>query len=111
MCRRGRYCRKSPRAARGRRGELDRSVVDMGQAVPEPMAEQEYSGKPMLRLSRSLHRRAAEKAHAEGVSLNQFIVITLAERMGAIEAKAITTTNAVVLRVNQTGEDGDHDCE
>jgi predicted HicB family RNase H-like nuclease len=66
------------------------AVLEMGQAVPEPMAEQEYSGKLMLRLSRSLHRRAAEMAHAEGVSLNQFIVITLAKRMGAIEAKATT---------------------
>jgi predicted HicB family RNase H-like nuclease len=72
------------------------AVLDMGQAVPEPMAEQAYSGKLMLRLSRSLHRRAAEMAHAEGVSLNQFIVITLAERVGAIGAKA-TTQGTVVL--------------
>lgn len=73
------------------------AVLDMGQAVPEPMAEQEYSGKLMLRLSRSLHRRAAEMAYAEGVSLNQFIVITLAERVGAIEAKATTRATVVVL--------------
>ncbi|MGQ0593350.1 MAG: type II toxin-antitoxin system HicB family antitoxin [Gammaproteobacteria bacterium] len=68
------------------------AVLDMGQEVPEPMAGQAYSGKLMLRLSRSLHRRAAEMAHAEGVSLNQFIVITLAKRVGASEAKATTDT-------------------
>jgi predicted RNase H-like HicB family nuclease len=72
------------------------AVLDMGQAVPEPMAEQEYSGKLMLRLSRSLHRRAAEMAHAEGVSLNQFIVITLAERAGTIQAKATAKTTMVL---------------
>ena len=42
------------------------AVLDMGQAVPEPMAEQKYSGKLMLRLSRSLHRRAAEMASCRG---------------------------------------------
>lgn len=73
----------------------------MGQAIPEPMAEQEYSGKLMLRLSRSLHRRAAEMAHAEGVSLNQFILTTLAERVGAIEAKA--TTKATVVLASPFG--------
>jgi predicted RNase H-like HicB family nuclease len=72
------------------------AVLDMGQDVPDPMAGQAYSGKLMLRLSRSLHRRAAEMAHAEGVSLNQFIVITLAKRMGAIEAQATTKTMMVL---------------
>jgi len=77
------------------------AVIDTGQSVPEPMAEQEYSGKLMLRLSRSLHRRAAEIAHAEGVSLNQFIVTTLAERVGAIGAKA--TTKATVVLTSPLG--------
>lgn len=72
------------------------AVLDMGQVVPEPMAEQGYSGKLMLRLSRSLHRRAAEMAHAEGVSLNQFIVIILAERTGTIQAKATAKTTMVL---------------
>ncbi|MDQ3583564.1 MAG: type II toxin-antitoxin system HicB family antitoxin [Pseudomonadota bacterium] len=75
------------------------AVLEMGQAVPEPMAEQEYSGKLMLRLSRSLHRRAAEMSHAEGVSLNQFIVTTLAERMGA-GAKATTQATVSPLGAN-----------
>ena len=65
------------------------------------MAEQEYSGKLMLRLSRSLHRRAAEIAHAEGVSLNRFIVTILAERVAAIEAKA--TTRATVVLTSPLG--------
>ena len=77
------------------------AVLDMGQEVPEPMAEQAYSGKLMLRLSRSLHRRAAEMSHAEGVSLNQFIVTTLAERIGATETKA--TTKATVVLASPLG--------
>lgn len=67
------------------------AVLDARQAVPEPMEEQQYSGKLVLRLSRSLHRQAAERAQAEGISLNQFIATTLAERIGAVAAKAVTT--------------------
>lgn len=66
------------------------AALDAGQAIPEPMEEQEYSGKLVLRLSRSLHRRAAERAQAEGISLNQFIATTLAERVGTVAAKAVT---------------------
>ncbi len=42
------------------------------------------------------YRRAAEMSHAEGVSLNQFIVTILAEGVGAIEAKATTSTGISV---------------
>jgi antitoxin HicB len=69
------------------------AVLDTGQAVPEPMAEQAYSGRLILRLSRSLHRRAAEMAYTEGVSLNQFIATTLSERVGAV---SVTTAAAKV---------------
>lgn len=72
------------------------AVLDAKQAVPEPMEEQEYSGKLILRLSRSLHRRVTELAQAEGISLNQFIATTLAERVGAVAAKAVTTTAVAI---------------
>lgn len=74
------------------------AVLDAKQGVPEPMEEQEYSGKLVLRLSRSLHRRAAERAQAEGISLNQFIATTLAECIGTVAAKAVTIS-AVSLPV------------
>lgn len=37
-----------------------------------------YSGKLVLRLPRSLHKSLKEKAAAEGVSLNQYLIYKLA---------------------------------
>ena len=39
----------------------------------------EYSGQFRLRLPKSLHKHLAERAKAEGVSLNQFCVYVLSQ--------------------------------
>ncbi len=59
------------------------AALDLGQQVPEPSAEAAYSGRLVLRLPKDLHRRAAEAAERDGVSLNQYIGNALAERLGA----------------------------
>jgi hypothetical protein len=46
------------------------------------MEELDYSGKLVVRLPKSLHRQAALAANREGVSLNQFIVSSIAEQIG-----------------------------
>ena len=46
------------------------------------MEDLDYSGKLVVRLPKSLHRRAAYAANREGVSLNQFIVSSIAEQIG-----------------------------
>lgn len=51
-----------------------------GESIPLPSYPEEYSGKFNLRLPRSLHRRLAELAEREGVSLNQLVASLLAER-------------------------------
>jgi len=50
--------------------------------IPEPESERRYSGKLLLRLPRSLHKKLANAAEADGVSINQWIVSVLAERIG-----------------------------
>ena len=45
-------------------------------------AERTYSGKVNLRMPKSLHRDLARRAEEEGVSLNQFMVVTLARAVG-----------------------------
>src|SRR5258708_37603971 len=40
---------------------------------PPRQREDEYSGNLRLRLSKSVHRQAAQAAETEGISLNQFI--------------------------------------
>lgn len=54
----------------------------LGNLIPEPAADEEYSGKFVVRLPRSLHRPLAQAAEREGVSLNQLINVTLAQAVG-----------------------------
>ncbi len=54
--------------------------------IPEPAPvegeTEDLSGKFTVRVPRSLHRKLIEQARREGVSLNQFINVTLAESVG-----------------------------
>lgn len=59
------------------------STIARGQRVPEPIETGSYSGKLVVRLTRSLHRKATHEAAREGVSLNHFIVSCVAEQVGA----------------------------
>ncbi len=54
-----------------------RTEYEDGANIPEPSYPEEYSGKFVVRLPRSLHRRLAESAEREGVSLNQYVVMLL----------------------------------
>ena len=58
------------------------SVAAMGKAIPEPMEYLQYSGKLVLRMPKTLHRKAAVAAERDGTSLNQFIVSSVAEQIG-----------------------------
>lgn len=46
--------------------------------VPEPETTQNYSGKFVIRIPKSLHQRLAIEANNEGVSLNQLALYKLA---------------------------------
>jgi len=58
------------------------AAMEMGTPIPQPLDEANYSGRLNLRLSKSLHRKAALAADLDGVSLNQFIVTALSEYVG-----------------------------
>jgi antitoxin HicB len=67
-----------------KRGWLELALAD-GDPIPEPSIpslEEEWSGKFTVRVPRSLHRKLAEQAGREGVSLNQFVATSLAETVG-----------------------------
>lgn len=59
------------------------AALDLGQEIPSPGIDHEYSGKFALRLPKGLHRQAALAAEREGISLNQFIIYAVSEKMGA----------------------------
>jgi predicted HicB family RNase H-like nuclease len=67
-----------------------------GQNIPEPVeASNDFSGRLALRLPRSLHKKATWVAEREGVSLNQFIVVSLAEAVG--EYRSIMNVYVTVI--------------
>jgi antitoxin HicB len=49
-----------------------------GREVPEPREARDYSGRLLLRMSRSLHRELAQAAERDQVSLNAYINYLLA---------------------------------
>jgi antitoxin HicB len=55
------------------------SALLHGDSVPEPTPISEYSGKMLVRMPKSLHRRLIERAEAESVSANQLAVAILAK--------------------------------
>lgn len=65
------------------------SELEVGHDIPPPSYPEEYSGRFNLRLPRSLHRRLAESAEREGVSLNQYVVSVLesGDALRRIEAR------------------------
>lgn len=53
-------------------------ALEEGMPIPGPAPDEDYSGKFVVRLPRSLHRQLVETAEREGVSLNQFVNVALA---------------------------------
>lgn len=58
-----------------------------GVLLPARQAMEEHSGQFRVRLPRSLHRRAVERAEYEGVSLNTLVVSCLSSELGCGEAE------------------------
>lgn len=58
-------------------GWLEIALED-GRPIPEPRPVDDYSGKFVVRVPRTLHRQLVEASDREGVSLNQYINVILA---------------------------------
>jgi antitoxin HicB len=63
------------------------TALEDGVEIPEPRLNEEYSGKFVARVPKSLHRKLVEIAGQEGVSLNQFVSTTLAAAVGEQQAR------------------------
>lgn len=61
-----------------------------GQRIPEPTEELAFSGKLVVRLPKSLHRKATYAAERDNVSLNQFIVSAVAEQVGVRSQRMVS---------------------
>jgi len=72
-------------------GELLQEYSERGETVPQPrILDQEYSGKFVVRMPKSLHRALAEAAEQDGVSLNQLVTYLLS---GALTLKHASDHN------------------
>lgn len=56
-------------------------AFERGMDIPMPGTEQDYSGKFVLRVPRSLHRQLSEGAEREGSSLNSYVTALLAQQV------------------------------
>lgn len=63
-------------------------AYECGDPIPLPSSEEPYSGKVLLRMPVSLHRRLAEGAAREKVSLNQYLVHLLSDQNAQREIQA-----------------------
>jgi antitoxin HicB len=65
------------------------AALENGQSIPDPVElSSDFSGRFVLRIPKSLHKKATWYAEREGVSLNQFISYSLAESVGERRAPA-----------------------
>jgi antitoxin HicB len=77
---------------------------DRGHSIPLPSyPEEEYSGQFRVRLPKSLHRRLAESAAVEGVSLNQYVVMLLTR--GESEARTARQRPPTALAHTESAPD------
>lgn len=72
------------------------SRLERGLKIPEPRNEEDFSGKILLRLTKSLHRTLSNQAKREGVSLNQYILGLLSSKSSAAEVG-----NKVIERIEE----------
>lgn len=63
------------------------AALENNQPIPPPIdVSNDYSGKLVLRIPKSLHKKASWIAEREGVSLNQLISTSLSEAVGEFNA-------------------------
>jgi len=64
------------------RGWLEVAIED-GYPIPIPRPEEDYSGKFVVRVPKSLHRELVDNAERDGVSLNAYINMALSKSVGS----------------------------
>lgn len=70
-------------------------AIEDGDPIPEPRDLDEFSGKFVVRVPRSLHGELVDKAKLEGVSLNQYVNLALAQATSRISPGAPVQTGEV----------------
>lgn len=68
-------------------------ALEEGEPIPEPIDADDYSGRFVVRLPRSLHRLLAIRAKQESSSLNQYVLHLISLGLGIRKAQAERTAS------------------
>lgn len=63
--------------------------LENGHPIPEPTDTRGYSGRLLLRMPKSLHRKLAAQSRREGTSLNMYVVSLLSGRAAESAAEQL----------------------
>lgn len=63
------------------------AAIENNIPIPEPFELRKFSGKFVIRIPKSLHKKLVETAEKEGVSLNSLVVKLLSEGVAKIETQ------------------------
>lgn len=77
-----------------------KTAYDEGQDIPLPRDMEEYGGKFLVRIPKSLHRDLVRAAKREGVSLNQYVTSLLTS--GVYGDAMVTQINAILAEMRNT---------
>jgi antitoxin HicB len=58
------------------------TALEDGQTIPLPRSIEDYSGRFVVRIPKSLHQELVEMAEREGVSLNTLVNVALGKTVG-----------------------------
>jgi len=58
------------------------TALEDGEKIPKPGLVEDYSGRFVIRIPRSLHKELMELAEREGVSLNTYVNVALGKTVG-----------------------------
>jgi antitoxin HicB len=76
------------------RGWIESALED-GENIPLPRSIEDYSGRFVVRIPKSLHRELVEMAEREGVSLNTFVNVALGKVVGQTRNLQVNELNVV----------------
>jgi antitoxin HicB len=71
------------------------SALEDGESIPLPRSVEDYSGRFVIRIPKSLHRELVEMAERDGVSLNTFVNVALGKVVGQTRGSQINELNLV----------------
>lgn len=58
------------------------TALEDGEPIPMPRTVEDYSGRFVIRIPKSLHKELVETAEREGVSLNTYVNVALGKTVG-----------------------------